>query len=335
NIEKKITGQGSFKARATHSLSFPISGVIAENNITSYGSVKKGELLVVLEEAETLKLDLSKAERNVIVYKAEVDRLKAEVEGGGQIALLKLQWDQEAFTLANMSAEATATEKSAQQIKTDIAKAAYETALAQAQTNYTVALADYEASVAERDLKKDRYEDCFIYAPVSGVITWIDSKAGVGSKVSAYADVLTISEGTDVYLSYSGEKSSIPHMGVGTELQIVYKNVTYDAKVIQDPDTTPPDAFYGAPFVWFFDVPELDLTNVKIGDTATFTIILDKRENVLVLDSYLISTVNGADTVKVLVDGFPISRPVEVGLAGITQVEIISGLQEGDEVIIS
>jgi multidrug efflux pump subunit AcrA (membrane-fusion protein) len=76
--------------------------------------------------------------------------------------------------------------------------------------------------------------------------------------------------------------------------------------------------------------------NIRPGMTASVTITVDQRNNVLMAPNKAIRTSNGQQTVTVLFEGQQIAVPVTVGLAGDTMSEITSEqLREGDTVVIN
>lgn len=66
---------------------------------------------------------------------------------------------------------------------------------------------------------------------------------------------------------------------------------------------------------------------------ANANIITNTKLNVLLVPSAAVSTQGGIQFVKVLKNGKQEQVPVEIGLVGDTQTEVISGLSEGDEII--
>jgi len=70
------------------------------------------------------------------------------------------------------------------------------------------------------------------------------------------------------------------------------------------------------------------------GMTADADIIVSQRQNVLTLPRRSIrATANGSVPVTILQRGQAVSRTVEIGVVGDLNVEIVSGLQEGDQVV--
>lgn len=84
-------------------------------------------------------------------------------------------------------------------------------------------------------------------------------------------------------------------------------------------------------------VIQLDLSSTSIlpNMSATANIIIAVKNDVLSIPTTAIQTTGGQSTTRVLQNGKVISIPVETGIASDTDTEIISGLNEGQEVIIS
>lgn len=74
---------------------------------------------------------------------------------------------------------------------------------------------------------------------------------------------------------------------------------------------------------------------LKGGDTGSITILVDERKDVLYVPESAITLINGEEIVYVEnEDGIRSVQKVETGLHADNKVEILSGLQEGDKVIL-
>lgn len=87
-----------------------------------------------------------------------------------------------------------------------------------------------------------------------------------------------------------------------------------------------------------FQAPEASpaaATGPKPGMTASLNIVTARAENVLMVPNRAIFTQGGKKVVNIMVNGKPTPVEVETGLSNSTMTEIISGLKEGDEVVVS
>jgi uncharacterized membrane protein YgcG len=74
---------------------------------------------------------------------------------------------------------------------------------------------------------------------------------------------------------------------------------------------------------------------VKPGMTASVAVITASRDNVISVPSAAISTSGGQSTVTVRTAGKDEVRPVVTGLKGDGTTEVASGLNQGDQVVMS
>lgn len=79
-----------------------------------------------------------------------------------------------------------------------------------------------------------------------------------------------------------------------------------------------------------FDIQD---DRVKSGMTASASIIIESKPDVLMVKSAAVKTQGGANFVQVLVNGAPQNKDVVVGSSNDTMTEIVSGLTEGEEVV--
>jgi macrolide-specific efflux system membrane fusion protein len=74
---------------------------------------------------------------------------------------------------------------------------------------------------------------------------------------------------------------------------------------------------------------------VRLGQSTTAVVTIAEAQNVLRIPSAALRTAGGQRTVQVQVNGQPQERQVEVGITGGGFVEIRTGLQAGDQVVIT
>jgi hypothetical protein len=74
--------------------------------------------------------------------------------------------------------------------------------------------------------------------------------------------------------------------------------------------------------------------SLKEGLTATGTIIIEQKVNVLTVPSRAVRTQRGLSTVQVVAGAATVQREVQIGITDGTRMEIISGLEEKERVVI-
>jgi multidrug efflux pump subunit AcrA (membrane-fusion protein) len=68
--------------------------------------------------------------------------------------------------------------------------------------------------------------------------------------------------------------------------------------------------------------------------TANVTIVVEQRDNILLVPNRAVKTSGKQKIVNVVVDGKPTPVNVTLGMSGDTQSEVVSGLNEGDVVVV-
>lgn len=73
--------------------------------------------------------------------------------------------------------------------------------------------------------------------------------------------------------------------------------------------------------------------NICIGATAKISMTVSEAKDVLVVPTEVINTSSDGDFVYVIENGTVLKKPVELGTASTTQIEVKSGLKKGDKVV--
>ncbi len=81
--------------------------------------------------------------------------------------------------------------------------------------------------------------------------------------------------------------------------------------------------------------PEDQDSQLRSGMFATLGILVDRKQNTLLVPVDAVTNVNGQDSVYVVKDNIAELRAVTVGLANDGQVEILSGVEAGETVVIA
>lgn len=193
-------------------------------------------------------------------------------------------------------------------------------------------LAALDVRQAELTLENYRQElgKAQLHSPLDGVVVYL-GRFAEGDPVDAYRTVVRIADPRVIELSYKGIKAS--DFSFGMNVEVTYEGKTYAGSVVQTPGTAPldlPESERGQIVVRVRGLP----ADVQAGDSATIRVVLQSRDDVIVIPRNLVQTYQGADFVNILEDNIKKQQPVEKGIVSATEAEIVKGLKEGDKVIV-
>jgi len=197
-------------------------------------------------------------------------------------------------------------------------------------TNYLTAKAVYENNVSQLGYY-------VITSPVDGMVVGTPTPAGetIVQGISAAQSLLTIADMNKMEIKALIDETDIGKVKVGQQVIFTVDaqaDKTFTGKVtsISRSATTSSNVVYYPVYI-AVDAPE-DL----LFPTMTARVILTtgERKNVVVVPLAAIKEENGQKTVNVMVSGKVQSTPVQVGLADEENIEILTGLNEGDQIAI-
>ncbi len=176
-----------------------------------------------------------------------------------------------------------------------------------------------------------------INSPINGVVTYV-GELMQGELVPAYQSVIQVAETSDLQLQYSAVNASdLTDVTVGMAVDITLSGETVGGKVVQTPQTVPMDIFEQDPelhrsslLIRLETIPD----DVWVGDIAELEIITAEKENTLMIPVNGLRTSSGRNYVQVRADNTSREVDIEVGIISTTEVEVLKGLEEGDEVIL-
>lgn len=197
---------------------------------------------------------------------------------------------------------------------------------------------DMEREQLQLDDMENKLASSRLYAPISGVVIFAES-LNEGEFVNAFQTIITVADPSDMQLTYiASESKDLLPIAAGMPANLKYKGKEYTGKVLQSPSNAPlaGDAAKAERnavtiIIGMDNAPD----DVQIGHSAELTIRLQSRENVIVLPRSAIRSYMGRSYVQVADGERRKEVDVELGLTTPTQVEIVKGLEEGDQVILN
>ncbi len=194
-------------------------------------------------------------------------------------------------------------------------------------------------------------EAAYLRAPMSGVLTYVLS-ADPGTYIDKYQNIAKIADPTKLQITFS--HNNISDLKMGMEIDMTFNNVDnfiLKGKVIQTPDNAPldaPESDRKSVKIEVMDMPEDTIPNdakytvnlngkevqIELGDSVNIAVLLESKEDVIVLPMSYINRYATRRYVRVLKDGIPEERDIEVGIDNGSKVEIVGGIEEGELIII-
>ncbi|WP_425058291.1 Macrolide export protein MacA [Sporomusa carbonis] len=301
--------------------------VVAETTVT----VGRGDVQAAVSATGTISavnsVDISSRVTGLIteVRVKENDMVKA-----GQVLVvlddtsIKAQVAQYQAQLANYAAIYERSKKlaavggeSAQQLDAD-------------RTNYLVAQSTYNNYVSQ-------LEYYVIRSPIDGMVVGKPTPAGqtVAQGISSPQVIMTIADMSQMQIKLLVDETDIGKVKAGQKVSFTvdaYTNKTFTGTVtsISKSATTSSNVVYYPVYVDINSPQGLLYPTM----TARATINVGESKQALVVPLSAVKEEKGQKYVQLLVEGKPQSTPVQTGLSDDEKVEILSGLNEGDQIVL-
>jgi HlyD family secretion protein len=197
------------------------------------------------------------------------------------------------------------------------------------------AQANVDQSRAARDLAKAQLDNVILRAPFDGVVTHVDFD--LGSFASGGRTILGVADTSELRVKLNIDETDIARVNTGQGVNIdldAYPDATLSAQVTD----VAASATTTQGVVNYVVTVTLNPGSVpvKIGMTANANIIVAKKDNVLLVPNRAVRASNSKRFVTVQKrDSQAQDVEVKLGLANDQETEIVSGVNEGDQVLIS
>jgi len=201
-----------------------------------------------------------------------------------------------------------------------------------------IALAQVEQAKANVELARVQLGYTSIYAPISGVIASISTQEGETVAASLAAptfvnlidlkrlEVQAFVDETDIGRIRKGLETAFTVDTYPDTDFLGTVTAIYPKAVIQDNVVN---------YIVTIGITDVEDKILRPEMTASVTILLETRKNVLSVPTSAITRERGERFVTVLEDGSPVRRKIKIGWKADGYTEITSGLKEGEKVIVS
>lgn len=172
-----------------------------------------------------------------------------------------------------------------------------------------------------------------LLAPFDGTVTQVNMQ--IGEQINAYQPVLTLVAQEPLTVRFLMDESDLQNLTIGDALYLTltaYPNLQLAGVVTQIAPTV--DANTAQVVVWGQILPDDQIVNILPGMNVDVEVVLAEAQETLLLPQQAIRTrADGTFYVnRILADGSVQETSVTLGLSDFANIEILSGLQEGDVV---
>ncbi len=350
DLAKSVVATGKVTPITKVEVKSKASGIV-KKLLVDYGDrVKKGQLLAQLDkveieaQVEQSKAGLEAAEANLKSSQADFERAKVDAEGP-DVPLLKRAYER----AVNMAKDGVVSTSALEDAQKNYEMALNKQNVSKAQVTVLKAkIAQSQANVAQDQANLKQLEEQLSYtdiiSPIDGIVLSRDVQMGdavssilvLGSSATL---VMTLGDTSEVYVKGKVDESDIGKVYLGQRARIKvesFKDKTFDGKVTKiSPMGVEKDN------VTTFEV-RVSIQNpggeLKAEMTANAEIILDEHKNVLQIPEGAILYDKDKKASVEIPD--PKGKEgknkvaVNIGISNGAKTEVLSGLKEGDQVVL-
>ncbi len=188
-------------------------------------------------------------------------------------------------------------------------------------------------AMAKISLLENQIKEAVLKSPIDGMI--VKSEKKEGETVQAKEAVITVLSKNRYQIEadvYEGDIAKVREGNNVTIELVAFEDEEYDGKVVSiDPgEKLINDVVHYEVIIDMDNMPD----KIMQGMTADVVIEVARKENVLTVPIKSVEKINGKKIVEVLKNGSVKKVEVEIGLEGDDYIEIISGLEAGEKVIL-
>jgi HlyD family secretion protein len=323
-VRGEVMGTGTLEARVKTIISPRIQERLAEVLVDQGDSVKSGQLLARLDDAET-KQQVAIAEATLAAARATVERVRSD-ETRAQAVFEQTQLDHRRSTelLAGKIASQADFDKTAEALH--VAEADLK------RSQSAIVEAESQVFTAEKTLlyQKEHLAFTEMRSPYDGLVTRRDRDPG--GIVVPGASILQLVATNEIWVSAWVDETAMTGLKTGQPARVVFRSEpaqSYAGEVARlgreaDRETRE--------FVVDVRVKELP-ENWIIGQRAEVFIETGRKSNVVLMPPQFVRWREGKPGVFVNERGQARWRGVTLGLRGLQSVEVVQGLAAGEQII--
>ena len=337
DLSASVNATGKITPKKSARLALPLTGVVANIAKREGDAVNMGDVILSLRADDTARR-VQQAELNLQSRQLDLARAKAAPSDADiEIARANLQKATlaaaiaEANYRANPTAQNDAARQSAQ-ADLDIARASFDRTVNGSTQDQLDALQNaIKSAQLDLDTAKQALAQTKLTAPYTGTVTSImvneGELAGAGTPLASIADLTTLEIDADV------DEIDVANVAVGQSVEIrldAFPGETLNGKLVR----LFPAATAQRGSTVYTAIVDFDAKGLKVrpGMGGSLKIQTIERKNALLVPNRALKSVGTRKAVHVVAPGAPRDVIVETGVTDGNETEILSGVNEGDQV---
>jgi len=310
DIVKTVVVDGNLEMPNKAYLSFGTIGTVTEVLVEEGSNVTEGQVMARLD-APSLESSVEVAELQVEIAKGQVKSARAQYE----MALVNLD---EGGSLPGESEEVL-------ELRVDMAKAGWDTA-------------KLNLEIAELNLESARLnlEKAIVVAPFDGLVTDVAITEGKEITTAMLASpAISLVDPSEIELRGFIDEIDVAMVKIGQAANIALDALP-DAELSGKVAFISPVGTIRAGVVSYATTVTLENTvaGLRDGMSATAEVVIERRDDVLLIPNRTIGGTLANPKVSVLIDGQVEEREITLGLSDGINSEVLSGLEEGEKVVL-
>ena len=343
-IENSITASGLVKPSSELTLISPLNTRIEQVLLINGTRVEPGETILLLE-TEFAELDYRQLNNELELKQNNVTRLKLELEKNiRDIELDDRIKDLQVQNFEALLSDAQRLLKIGGSTQEEVEKARQNLAIARLEKEKLVNELEYRKASIESDLLNERIQTSIqkirlseiqkkinlatVKAPVEGVITWIDNN--IGNQVTEGSPLVRIANLNSYTIEGQVSDMHTGRIKIGLPVQVRIGRQLLKGTIDQILPAVENNAIQ---FRIALENPESE--SLRPNMEVDVRIVTDMKENGLYLPNGPGIRSGKSQKLFVISGAEAIARQVETGMRTTERVEIISGLEPGEKVILS
>ncbi len=286
-----------------------VTGKVKEITSKVGQRISKGETIFVIDDSD-IKDQLEQAQAGLLMAEANYRQNKEKYEN----ARKDLERSEQLYK------EGAISEQALEQIRANSSDAGL--AVLEAQMNQ---------AKASYDMVSRQYDECRVKSPIDGVVAYIN--VGIGETVTPGVPVAVVVDMSGIILEGSIGESLINHVERQGSIDIRIPSAGGQPFTGTIKEVSPAADQRTGLFGLKVEIDNPDGV-IKPGMFAEAGLIKDAREDAVCIPSAAVLAKNGDRYIYIVEDGKAVYRKVVTGIGGDGTVEIISGVKEGEEVIV-